>query len=119
MRAQGGGLIINVWSGTSRMRIPGLAGYAATKAALNLLSETARAELAADNIRVIVVYPRVTATSFGQNSLGNRALRQRQREGNAGLDSRPAAHMTPDSADFVAGKILDAAVNEPVEQNMA
>ncbi|MCB0228941.1 MAG: SDR family NAD(P)-dependent oxidoreductase [Anaerolineae bacterium] len=37
------------------MHIPGLAAYAATKTALNMLSETARVELAPANIRVITV----------------------------------------------------------------
>ena len=42
MRAVGGGLIINVSSMVSRMAITGLGAYAATKAALNMLSNTAR-----------------------------------------------------------------------------
>ncbi len=81
MRQGGGGLILNVSSMVSKLHIPGLGTYAATKAALNLLSETARVELAGDNIRVITVFPRTTATDFGKNSLGDRQLRQRQRVG--------------------------------------
>ena len=42
----------------------GTAGYAATKAALNMLSRTARAELASEGISVSIVYPFVTATEF-------------------------------------------------------
>ncbi|HEY3415358.1 MAG TPA: SDR family oxidoreductase, partial [Armatimonadota bacterium] len=79
MRGNGGGVIVNVSSMVSKMAIPGLAGYASTKAALNMLSQTARGELAPENIRVITVFPRMTATSFGKNSLGNREMRQRQR----------------------------------------
>lgn len=109
MRQQGGGLVINVSSMVSKMHIPGLAAYAATKAALNMLSDTARVELAAENIRVVTVYPRTTATDFGKNSLGNRGMRQQQRHG---------ATMQPDTAEFVAEKILAAAVNEPEEQYM-
>ena len=108
MRAQGGGLIVNISSMVSKMRIPGLGAYAATKAALNVLSDTARGELAADNIRVITVFPRATATDFGQNSLGNREMRRQQRHGAP----------TPDTADFVAEKILLAINNEPPEQYM-
>jgi len=111
MRARGGGLIVNVSSMVSKMHIPGLGGYAATKAALNMLSDTARGELAADNIRVITVYPRMTATDFGRNSLGNRQVRQQQR-GNT------PPGVVVDSAEYVAGKILEAIQKEPTEQFM-
>jgi short-subunit dehydrogenase len=111
MRAQGGGIILNVSSMVSKMNIPGLGGYAATKAALNMLSDTARGELAPDNIRVITVYPRMTATDFGRNSLGNRSMRQQQR-GNT------PPGVVIDSAEVVAGKILEAIQKEPAEQFM-
>lgn len=106
MRKQGGGLIINISSVVSKMNIPGLGAYAATKAALNLLSGTARSELAAENIRVITVYPRSTATDFGRNALG---VRQQQGQGSAA----PA-----DTPEFVAEKILASALHEPEEQYM-
>lgn len=109
MRQTGGGLILNISSMVSKMQIPGLAGYAASKAALNMLSDTARRELEADNIRVITVYPRLTATDFGKNALGNRQMRQQQ---------RAPSTIVPDSAEFVADKILEAAVKEPPEQYM-
>lgn len=65
MRAAGGGCIVNVSSGTTRMpNLRGAAGYAATKAALNMLSNAARTELADDGIVVSTVYPFVTATEF-------------------------------------------------------
>jgi short-subunit dehydrogenase len=111
MRQGGGGLILNISSMVSRMHIPGLAAYAATKTALNMLSETARAELAPENIRVVTVYPRSTSTDFGKNSLGNRELRQRQRAG-------AAANIVVDSPEKVAEKILEAARTEPAEQFM-
>jgi short-subunit dehydrogenase len=66
MRERGGGSIVNVSSGTTLMVPTGTAGYAATKAALNMLSRTARAELAEDGIAVSIVYPFVTATEFHQ-----------------------------------------------------
>ena len=123
MRAVGGGLIINVSSMVSRMAILGLGAYAATKAALNMLSNTARGELAPDHIKVTTVFPRMTATEFGRNSLGNQAMRQPQR----GSDSqdRPAPQpATPrgdwapqiDSAETVARRILLAAQTEVDEQ---
>lgn len=111
MRQNGGGLIVNISSMVSKMNIPGLSGYACTKSALNQLSATARAELAADNIRVITVYPRMTATGFAQNALGSRELRHQQR-------SSASAAMRPDTPEFVAGKILEAVQKEPAEQYM-
>ena len=111
MRQHGGGIIVNISSRTSKMNIPGLAGYASTKAALNLISQTARAELAPDNIRVITFYPRVTATNFGKNALGDQAMRQRQRSG-----MNP--EIVVDSAEAVADKIAEAIEKEPAEQYM-
>ena len=52
---------------TSRMVLPGVGGYSATKSALNMLSQVARRELAPDGIVVSVVYPAVTATEFHQS----------------------------------------------------
>lgn len=109
MRKSGGGLILNVSSMVSKMSIPGLSTYAATKSALNKLSETAKVELERDNIRVITVYPRMTATDFGKNSLGHRETRQRQRS---------VENVQIDTPEFVAEKILQAVIEEPDEQYM-
>jgi NAD(P)-dependent dehydrogenase (short-subunit alcohol dehydrogenase family) len=109
MRKQGGGMIVNVSSMVSKMHIPGLSAYAATKSALNMLSDTARVELASYNIRVISIFPRMTATDFGIHSLGSQNLRGQQR-------SNPSVPV--DSADYVAERILSAAINEPEEQYM-
>ena len=109
MRLGGGGVIINISSMVSKLRLPGLGTYAATKAALNALSVTARVELAADNIRVITVFPRTTATDFGKHAVGDMALRERQR-------ARAASIGQPvDSPEYVAKKILQAAQTEPEE----
>jgi short-subunit dehydrogenase len=67
MRRQGSGVIVNVSSMTSRMVLPGVGGYSATKAALNMISQVARRELAPDGIVVSIVYPSVTATEFHQS----------------------------------------------------
>jgi NAD(P)-dependent dehydrogenase (short-subunit alcohol dehydrogenase family) len=64
MRARGAGAIVNVSSGTTRLAPPGVGGYAATKAALNMLTDVARKELAADGIAVSLVVPSITATEF-------------------------------------------------------
>ena len=65
MRARGGGRIVNISSGTTRMALPGVGAYAATKAAVNMLSAVARRELAGEGIAVSLVLPSITATEFG------------------------------------------------------
>jgi len=70
MREEGGGMILNISSLVSKNYFPGLAAYASTKYALNALSLTARAELEGDHIVVSVFHPKMTATDFGKNSLG-------------------------------------------------
>ncbi len=111
MRQGGGGVIANVSSMVTKMHIPGLGPYAATKAALNLLSETARYELERDGIKVLTVFPRTTATDFGRNSAGDQRLRQHQR-------STAASSNPVDPPDHVAGKILQAIETESAEQYM-
>ena len=64
MRSQGAGSIVNVSSGTTLVVRPGAGAYAASKAALNMLSSVARMELAGDGIAVSTVYPFITATDF-------------------------------------------------------
>lgn len=112
MRQGGGGVIINISSMVSKLQLPGLGAYAATKSALNMLSDTARVELAQDDIRVITVYPRTTATDFGRHSLGNQWMREEQRA------QAPRGGQPVDSAEYVAGRILAAAQSEPDEQYM-
>lgn len=76
-----GGLIINLSSIVGRRAMPGIAGYCASKAALEKMAESLRLELAADNIRVSTVYPGVTATGFNRNSLGRSRQGRRGRRG--------------------------------------
>lgn len=109
MKEQGGGVIINISSNVSKMAIPMIGAYASTKYALNGLSLTARNELATDNIRVVLFQPGQTATEFGKN-----ALREENLNG-----WRPSGGSQPDSAEDVAHKILEAAINEPAEMGMA
>jgi short-subunit dehydrogenase len=110
MRAQGSGIIVNVSSMVSKMHITGLGFYASTKSALNMFSETARFELEKDNIKVLTVFPRMTSTEFGKNSLGNQQVRQQQRA--------PHGSVPIDSADHVASRILLAIETEAFEQYM-
>lgn len=113
MRAQGGGMILNVSSNVSKMYIPRLAAYASTKYALNAISLTARAELAGDNIRVSLMHPRLTATAFGQNAITS------QGQAPTAGPARRAGMPAPDPVERVAARILDAVQTEVAEQFMA
>ena len=108
MRAQGGGLILNVSSLVSKMAIPGIGAYAATKYALNGLSLTARNELEKDNIRVVLFHPSMTDTEFGNNAVVE----------NSDYIPSSGPDRQPDTPEAVAHKILEAAVSEPAEMAM-
>lgn len=73
MHKQGFGQIINISSGAARIGMPGGAVYAASKAAVNVLSESVAGEVRNDGIKVSVLSPGSTDTDFG---LG----RQKRRE---------------------------------------
>jgi len=65
-----GGLIINVSSIVGKRAMPGIAGYCASKGALEKLADSLRVELAGDKVRVSTIYPGVTKTNFNNSSLG-------------------------------------------------
>lgn len=94
MRAQRSGRIVNISSGTTRMVLPGVGAYAATKSALNMLTSVFRKELEADAIAVSLVLPSITATEFGG---GRYQLGQQARPG-----------MVAHSPEYVAQVILRA-----------
>jgi NADP-dependent 3-hydroxy acid dehydrogenase YdfG len=94
MRAQGSGRIVNISSGTTRLAMPGVGAYAATKAAVNMLTAVARRELAADGISVSLVVPFVTATEFG--------------DGRFLPGPHPPPGLTPHSPEYVGRVILRA-----------
>jgi short-subunit dehydrogenase len=73
MRAQGGGRIVNINSGTAFMTVPQYSVYSASKRGLLGFSLTARAELEKDHIVVSEIYPFITATNFGKNRMGSPA----------------------------------------------
>ena len=97
MRAQGGGSIVNINSGTAFMTVPQYSVYSASKRALLGFSLTARAELEKDGIVVSEIYPFITATNFGKNRMGNPA--------NGGP---PANYSQGDTPEFVANLVLQA-----------
>ncbi|MBX4210910.1 SDR family NAD(P)-dependent oxidoreductase [Candidatus Parcubacteria bacterium] len=100
MRKQGGGMIVNISSGLSKMYLPSVAAYASTKYALNALSLTARKELEKDNIIVSVMLPTLTSTDFGKNA------RQNKRPAEYRPGARPNMP-TADTVEYVAEKIAE------------
>lgn len=111
MRQQGGGLIVGISSGTSLMYLPGMAAYSSTKRALNAISLTARAELAKENIIVSVVYPYITMTDFANSMVAPAGSDEQRAPAPGGWQPPP-----PDTAEYVAGKILDVIASEEAEQ---
>lgn len=65
MKKQGFGQIINISSGAARMGTPNGSVYAASKAAVNILSESVANEVRNDGIKVTVLSPGSTDTDFG------------------------------------------------------
>jgi len=99
MRQTGGGHIINVCSPVAKLALPGLGLYASTKAALRVLTLTARSELARDGITVSLFYPFITNSRFGQN-----AFRSGITTGLPFSDNMP----DPDLPEFTASKLIAA-----------
>lgn len=112
MREQGGGSIVNVSSNVSKMAIPTIGAYAATKYALNGLTLTARGELAEQGIVVTVMYPGQTATNFGKNATVDQSVA-------SAPPPSGGSSTTPDTAQDVADQILEAITNGPAEQYMS
>jgi NADP-dependent 3-hydroxy acid dehydrogenase YdfG len=69
MRNQGSGLIVQISSTLSLRSLPEVGGYAATKAALNRLTESLRMELDGSGIGVLNVLPGVVTTPLRAHSL--------------------------------------------------
>lgn len=92
MRERGFGRIVNVSSGTTRRVATGVGAYAATKAAVNMVSAVLREELAADGIAVSLLLPSVTATEFGNGIFKD------------GVPPRPG--MVVHRPEYVAGVVL-------------
>lgn len=95
LRANGGGRIVNVSSGSTRAATPGVGVYAASKSAVNMISEVARKELADDGIQVTLLLPSITATEFGDGMFSDRTM------------VRPGG-LIPQSPEYVARVVLRA-----------
>jgi NADP-dependent 3-hydroxy acid dehydrogenase YdfG len=104
MKARGRGTIVNVSSMLGRVPFASIrSAYSASKAALGSLTESLRFELAKDHpgIRLVLVFPGVVATDFGNHAL------------HGGPDSRtlpgaqPAGEVARAIADAIRGGPLD------------
>jgi short-subunit dehydrogenase len=80
VRQQQGGGIVNVSSIVGEFPDPGSGAYAATKAAVDLLSRTAYRELRDHGIHVVNVKPALTDTEFSASARG---LRERRMGGDS------------------------------------
>ncbi|WP_224250055.1 SDR family oxidoreductase [Hyalangium gracile] len=76
LRRRPGAQIVNVSSVLGHRGLPLLGGYGAAKAAVNALTESLRAELAAENISVLLVSPGFTETEFREHRLNAEGWRQ-------------------------------------------
>jgi short-subunit dehydrogenase len=80
--------------------------YSSSKRALAGLSLTAREELKKDNIVVGVVYPYITLTNFGKNTIREPQEESWPTDGNS---------IPGDTAEYIAQKILDGIENGDAE----
>jgi short-subunit dehydrogenase len=110
MRKQGGGAIVNISSGTALMALPNMSAYSSLKRALVGISLTANEEFKKDKIVVSVVYPYITLTDFEKNTIRAKQIEEFQWEEEADDNFKP-----PDSAEYVAEKILEGIINEEAE----
>lgn len=117
MRAQGGGVILNIGSTAGIRPRPGLTWYNASKGAVNLVSRSLAVELAPDAIRVNCIAPVMGVTGLLESFMGlpdtpeNRAKflatiplgRLSTPEDIAGA----AVYLASDEAGFVTGVVLE------------
>jgi short-subunit dehydrogenase len=85
------------------MHLPGMSPYSSSKRALADISLAARQELQTDNIVVSVAYPYITLTNFEKNTIRSVPVPEEKQE--------PTGPFPPDSAEYVAHKILEGITN--------
>ena len=108
MRNQGGGTIVNISSGTALMHLPDMSAYSSSKRALAGISMAARQEVKDDAIVVSVVYPYITLTDFEKNTI-------RESRKDDGEQEEATGPFPPDSAEYVARKILEGIISGEAE----
>jgi len=116
-RAGGGGVMINVGSTAGIRPRPGLSWYNSSKGAVNAMTKTLAAELAADNIRVCGLAPVMGATALLETFTGMPDTPQNRAKFIAtipmGRLSEPedvasaALYLASDEAGFITGVVLE------------
>ncbi|MEU9079599.1 SDR family NAD(P)-dependent oxidoreductase [Kitasatospora sp. NPDC004745] len=121
MRAHGGGAIVNVSSNVgAHMRIPGLAAYAASKAAVTALTRTAALDHIADGVRINLVSPGPVDTPMSSRpgeSAADKADRMKStvpvgRPGEVGEIAAAVLHLASPEAGYTVGAdlVLDGGI---------
>ncbi|BBF82685.1 oxidoreductase [Asticcacaulis excentricus] len=109
MRRQKGGRIINLSSVLGFMPAPYMAHYAATKHALEGYSESLDHEVRGFGIRVLLIEPAYTRTSFDANALSPDRVLGIYEDGRAGAEAVMEKAMTSgDDPETVAQTVLKA-----------
>lgn len=113
MRAQGGGVILNVGSTAGIRPRPGLTWYNSSKGAVNLMSKSLAVELAPDRIRVNVICPVMGATGLLESFMGMADTPENRKKFIATIPlgrlseprdiARAAVYLGSDDADFITG----------------
>jgi 3-oxoacyl-[acyl-carrier protein] reductase len=113
MRAKKRGCIINVGSVSAMRPRPGLVWYAASKAAVNLMSKAMAVELGPDNIRVNALAPVLAPTGLIESFMGMPDTPENRAKfiGNIPLGrlgtpadvAKAAVYLASDDADFITG----------------
>lgn len=118
MRAQGGGLIINISSMLAGFGMPYRALYSATKAAVDRYSEGLRGEVRPFGIKVVVVEPGGYLTNIRQARLRPRrtgtAYRTRYHKAMAVLEKDEERGLHPDGCARLISRII--AMKDPAER---
>jgi NAD(P)-dependent dehydrogenase (short-subunit alcohol dehydrogenase family) len=115
LRSAGGGVICNITSASLAMSVPFYSVYRASKAAVQTMGESLRAEVSQFGIRVIEILPGPVDTDMLANSArrpeaadcpGYETMAEAMHEGRAGVDS----YITPSTT--AAAAVLEAILTD-------
>ena len=109
MKAQGGGVILNISAGSGERSSPGGAAYSVSKGAINSLTRQAAADLA-PQIRVNGIISGLVGTPIGQKEMGNRKpeydMIPLRRIGRPEDVAEAAVFLASDRASYITNSIL-------------
>ncbi len=116
MRKQGGGAIVNISSGNTRMINVGRVPYGITKGAINLLTQQLAAEWSMYNIKVNAIAPGWIRTEMVEKPLKSGILDEKKilsvspigRFGKVEEIANLACFLASDESDYIAGQIIFA-----------